>query len=292
MAREHGISWLNVPGRIGETWNPIVGCSPVSEGCKYCYAARMAKRLWGMDALGTYAGLTTGGVYNGKIARGRQPGLPAAWRNPRFCFVCSMSDFCHESVPPEWNDDVLRTIAASRANHRYAFLTKRPERLGAVFGGWESLQDRIILGTSVENQKTADVRLPHLLKLAARGWKTMVSYEPALGPIRFGDYWDRGDGYHAIHWLVIGGETGPGARACDVEWIRSAAGQAAAAGVRCFVKALGSQPLWGKYGGSSCTAHEARCVGGLSDSRGAIPSEWPEDLQRVREWPEFLTRGA
>ena len=278
MAREHGISWLNVPGRIGETWNPVIGCSPVSEGCKNCYAARMAKRLWGMDALGTYAGLTTGGVYNGKIARGRQLGLPAAWRKPRFCFVCSMGDFCHEAVPQEWNDDVLRTIAAGSVHHRYAFLTKRPERMAGVVEGWGDLRDRIILGTSIENQKTADERLPHLLELAAQGWQTMVSYEPALGPVDFGFRNEP-----RIDWLVIGGETGPGARACDVEWIHSAAGQAAAAGVRCFVKALGSQPL------CSCTAHEARCVGGLSDSRGAIPSEWPEDLQRVREWPEFLT---
>jgi protein gp37 len=88
-----------------------------------------------------------------------------------------------------------------------------------------------------------------------------------------------------IGWVIVGGESGPGARPCDVDWIRSIVAQCRAAGVPAFVKQLGSRPRWGRLGGDLGTAHQARAAGGISDSKGKLPEEWPEDL-RVREWPE------
>ncbi len=300
MSKPHGIAWLNVPGRTGITWNPIVGCSPVSPGCKNCYAAAMAKREASMGQR-QYQGRTTkNGAYNGttKLVK-KMLDRPLGWkRKPRFCFVCSMGDLFHDNVCDTWLGAVLATIANSRDCHRFALLTKRPERMAWIFDnyvGMGELGNKVILGTSIENQETADERLPHLLSLAAQGWKTWVSYEPALGPVDFGLF--RTTPYsvaNALHrhlrpsWLVIGGETGPGARECCVDDLLDVRYAAHRSGVSIFVKQLGSKPVWrARSNGPTPDGLPLQ----LTDRRGADPSEWPEDVQ-VREWPEFLTEGV
>jgi protein gp37 len=154
------------------------------------------------------------------------------------------------------------------------------------------------LGVSVEDQRTADERIPVMLTLpAAVRW---VSYEPALGPVDFagevgGDDWlgDRHDdapGEAGIDWIVVGGESGPGARPFDLAWARSTVAACKAAGTKCFVKQLGAHPVAvpveGPFqkttaGGDPWPAQPLN----LRDPKGGDPSEWPEDL-RVREWPE------
>lgn len=136
------------------------------------------------------------------------------------------------------------------------------------------------LGVSVEDQATADERIPLLLQTpTAVRW---VSYEPALGPVTFDGYlanheWENGVP-GGVNWLVCGGESGPGARPCNTEWIRGAVKQCKAAGVPCFVKQLGSQPLQPRDG--DLPIHMM-----LRDRKGGIMCEWPTDLQ-IRQYPK------
>jgi len=227
-------------------------------------------------------------------------------------FVNSMSDLFHEALPDEAIDRVFAVMAWCR-RHTYQVLTKRPERMRAYSAGMAALspKDRsrrlvasmyrghpaeyvvradntpdehvgdlewplrcVWLGTSVEDQATADQRVPLLLQTpAAVRW---VSYEPALGPVRF--HWglvhDQGE---RLHWIVIGGESGPGARPFDVAWARSTVAQCKAAGVPAFVKQLGARPLDSE---GRCNAHLAV----MKSRKGGDMAEWPEDL-RVREFP-------
>lgn len=195
-----------------ETWNPIVGCSRISEGCRNCYAERMAYRLAAMDREGYNDGVVRGVGY---IERpGRQPRMhgewtgqtrlirhvldkPFGWQKPRRIFVCSMGDIFHESVTPEMLLPVFETMAWAK-QHTFLVLTKRPERIKPML--YPDLSDvhtaehsrlsrtmplpNVWLGVTVENQPRADERIPVLMDLPAA--RRFVSVEPMLGPIRMG----------------------------------------------------------------------------------------------------------
>lgn len=274
-----------------ETWNPIRGCSRVSAGCDHCYAIRQAHRQ--NHPGGAYEGLTkirTRMDWSGVVRLVPEKlDEPLKWRKPRRVFVNSMSDLFHESLPFLDIDDVFETMAEAD-RHTYQVLTKRPERM-LEFCQWRNQRwgrpplANVWLGISVEDQRTADERIPLLLQTPAA--VRFVSYEPALGPVDFGPTWMDRDRYGAncidggatIDWIIVGGESGPGARPCDVAWIRSVVQQCKAAGVPCFVKQVGSRPV---------VQHPMQ-VGALvdapcADRKGGDPSEWPEDL-RVREFP-------
>jgi protein gp37 len=247
-----------------------------------------------------------------------------------------MTDAFARFVPDGWMDQML-AVAAETERHTYQFLTKRADRALKYFSD-SSLEDRLTniwqgrgegretwnlmlplknvwLGTSVEDQKTADERIPLLLETpAAVRW---VSYEPALGPVdlrnlRDGtfnaldgiDYEDIGDirdagifsknGVLGLNWLVCGGESGPNARGFDIAWARSIIAQCKAAGVAVFMKQIGSrpvstqkeqrpwEPLFHDAHGRQPTGEYAIV---LKDKKGGDWNEWPEDL-RVREFPE------
>jgi protein gp37 len=137
--KRHKISWLNIPGYIPETWNPIIGCSKISEGCKECYAEKMARRLKAISqvgrqaALGPYSEVITFGKWNGKTHLVESAlEKPFHWKQPRAIFVCSMSDLFHENTPFEWIDKVI-TCAALSPKHIFIVLTKRPERMLEYF---------------------------------------------------------------------------------------------------------------------------------------------------------------
>ena len=142
------------------------------------------------------------------------------------------------------------------------------------------------LGTSCEDQTRADERIPHLLKCPAA--VRFLSLEPLLGPINITriaeEHGLASPGVDALDWVIAGGESGPGARPCSMEWIRSIVSQCKAAGVACFVKQLGSDPFYDRFGpdheGTAPRFHHPT----LKDRKGGDPSEWPEDL-RVREFP-------
>jgi protein gp37 len=241
------------------TWNPIRGCSRVSEGCRNCYAERIAARFGGpvehqdKSDFPFYeiAEMTDAGPrWTGKVELVESAlYLPLRWKKPRRIFVNSMSDLFHEKIPTEWINTIFGVMHAAPW-HIYQILTKRAELMRAwAFPNTGLAQMKNIwLGVSVENQKTADERIPLLLQTpAAVRW---VSYEPALGPVDFTDI--MGQNYlkefetpadikipRALDWLVAGGESGPGARPAHPGWFRAVRDQCAAAGVPFFFKQWG-----------------------------------------------------
>lgn len=302
MAGDSSIQWTDA------TWNPVRGCSRVSSGCEHCYAERQAARFNGPGQ--PYEGLTRatahGPVWTGKVRL--VPELldwPLRKRKPLRIFVNSMSDLFHEDVPDEFIAKVFGRMRIT-PRHTYQILTKRPERMRAwvnqqmPYIGWPL--PNVWLGVSVEDLAMADERIPLLLQTPAA--LRFVSYEPALGPVDFREYL-RGPRWFAseqpmnrwLDWLIVGGESGPGARPCDVAWIRSAVKQCRAAGVPVFVKQLGArlrvtgdaQDALGSMLGQRRMERMRDCDGDwrvvLRDRKGGDPSEWPEDL-RLREMPE------
>lgn len=255
--RKGGIAWTDT------TWNPIRGCSRVSEGCRNCYAERMAARFAGPGQ--PYEGLVTDGRWNGKVRLVREHLLdPLHWRRPRRVFVNSMSDVFHPEVP---DDDILRLFMVMReaSQHSFELLTKRPERMRYLLSNWLPAAEaaargnlelsppppapNIWLGVSVEDQATADRRIPPLLKTpAAVRW---VSCEPCLGPIDL-DPWIgctcedpqgcpgvAGDGCPGLNWVIVGAESGPHRRPMSPDWVLNLRDQCHAAGTAFFFKSWG-----------------------------------------------------
>jgi protein gp37 len=195
------------------TWNPVAGCTIITAGCSNCYAMRMAARL---EAMGVekYRGLTrrSGGrpVWTGRI-RTDEAALdaPRAWRGCRLVFVNSMSDLFHPDVPVEFVARVWKVMAET-GQHTYQILTKRPEHMADVLSGGEfAVLPNVWLGTSVES---ADVlhRLDHLRRTPAA--IRFVSFEPLLGSVKGADL-------TGIDWAIVGGESGPKARAIAETWV-------------------------------------------------------------------------
>lgn len=363
-----------------QTWNPVVGCQYVHEGCRNCYAATMTRRL---EAMGQkdYVGLTTANHFNGKVrCLPDRLDIPLRRRKPTEYFVNSMSDLFHPDVPFEFIDRVFAVMALT-PRHRYMVLTKRAGRMREYFS-WHDpalpigrtdrpdlichaagkrwgidLMDwplqNVALGVSVSDQETADALIPDLLATPAR-WR-FVSYEPALGDVNFiralseaaedciwseAHQWGGecelcgGEGVReyndapeewgedcpsevnhlipcrgcaeleldkrirvaskaGLHGIIFGGESGPGARPCNVAWARSTREQCKAAGVDFFCKQLGSKPYESAADGPAVRAWgDARIqINGefvqihLRDRKGGDEAAWPEDLRRCRRLP-------
>ncbi|HEV7278410.1 MAG TPA: phage Gp37/Gp68 family protein [Devosiaceae bacterium] len=347
MADNTGIEWTDA------TWNPLRGCSRVSEGCRHCYAEGVAARFSGLgqpyEGLARFvvtktaaAGKTTQlpprreARWTGKIAFAGEAVLtqPLRWKRPRKIFVNSMSDLFHESVPDEWIDRIFAVMALC-PQHTFQVLTKRPERMRAYmlerwqpapaqrfeFGGdvfdvpaetvgegrrdqverecegfirefklddteraelWDE-QDRlkimqwawplpnVWLGTSVEDQVTADTRIPYLLQTPAA--VRFISAEPLLGQLNLsafvapamhinGNPSPEGlasivamakaaaiaHGGVFLDWVIVGGESGPGARPMHPDWARELRDQCAAAGVAFLFK------QWGEWAPGECAS--------------------------------------
>lgn len=294
MPKQHKIGWLNIPGYIPETWNPIVGCTKISEGCDHCYAERMANRLasiavkddstpLNLDGIGAYGEVINPyGEWNGKTQL-----IPSAldkplkWVKPRAVFVCSMGDLFHDTVLFSHIDDVMQVIFTN-PQHIFIVLTKRPERMAEYFaylntemkdyGGYEAAKN-LWLGVTAENQQRANQRIPVLLKIPAA--KRFVSIEPMLGHIYLFESEDDfsynyldGSRFCAgmnepiidtkLDWVIVGGETGPGARPMHPDWVRSVRDRCINDNVPFFFKGWGTyRPLtttklieklpWGDY---------------------------------------------
>jgi len=255
------------------TWNPVRGCSLVSAGCTNCYAMRQAHRFSKLEE--PFEGLTRrtehGPVWTGEVRLVEEAiEEPLRWRKPCRVFVNSMSDLFHEEVPLWFVHEVFETMRAA-SWHTFQILTKRPERAVMITEVGKPPPRNIWLGTSIEDQATADKRIPLLLKTpAAVRW---ISYEPALGPVTIDP-----ELLPFLQWIVVGGESGPGARPCNLDWIRNIVRQCRAACVPVFVKQLGANVWFGatQYGPASPKY--------IRDRKGSDPAEWPEDL-RVREYP-------
>jgi protein gp37 len=218
MADRSSIEWTDA------TWNPITGCSIATAGCARCYAMVLAGTR--LKHHPSRAGLTretkAGPVWTGEV-RFNEAWLeqPLRWTRPRKIFVCAHGDLFAPGVPVTWID---RVFAVMRQAHRHSFqvLTKRPDTmLDYVRGVWASKKENgaprpnVILGASVERQREADLRRPAMAELAAAGWPTWCSYEPALGPVDW-------RGWEFLRCLVSGGESGKDARPNHPDWHRGA----------------------------------------------------------------------
>jgi len=202
------------------TWNPVRGCTKVSPGCKHCYAERFAERFRGVPGHPFEQGFDLRLVPE-------MLELPLRWRAAKLIFVNSMSDLFHEQVPEDYIRRVLE-IVASTPRHQFQILTKRPQRLEA-FAAEHQLPPNAWFGVSVEN---ADYtwRIAHLQRLEAR--VRFLSLEPLLGPLGQLDL-------RGIDWVIVGGESGPGARPIRPEWVRDIREQCTELGVPFFFKQWG-----------------------------------------------------
>ena len=233
------ISWCT------KVFNPVRGCSIVSDGCRNCYAQRQAHRFNFKD--GPYEGLTrmtsSGPKWTGVIkVVEKHLDDPIHWHNPERIFVGSMSDLFHPQVPDSLVLRVWRTMRLTE-RHTYLILTKRADRMR----DWSHVMNdpplpNVHVGVSVENQAMADERIRLLLETpAAVRW---LSCEPLLGPIDLTDWLLMEP---PIDWVVVGGESGPGHRPMKIEWLESIVYQCGATATPVYVK-QDSGPRPGKQG--------------------------------------------
>ena len=202
------------------TWNPVTGCDKVSPGCAHCYAERMARRLQAMGQRNYHDGFAV-------RTHEHMLGHPLRWKKPLRIFVNSMSDLFHADIPVEFIERVFGVM--NKANwHQYQVLTKRSQRLRELSDrmNW---QPQIWMGVSVENQRHA-FRIDDLRRTGAA--VKFLSLEPLLGPLPDLNL-------EGIDWVIVGGESGPGARPMRPEWVAGIQEQCARARVKFFFKQWG-----------------------------------------------------
>ena len=278
MGDKTGIEWTDA------TWNPVRGCSRVSTGCENCYAEQVAHRFSGPGL--AYEGLASGGRWTGKVKLVREKlDQPLRWQRPRRIFVNSMSDLFHPEVPFEYVAAVFGVMAATSSRHTYQVLTKRADRMLEFYQWLDDQKDlgdyptrallcgshakrhisrpieipgigwplpNVWLGVTAENQATWSWRVEYLHQCPAA--VRFVSVEPMVGPIDpclF--HWRK-----HIHWIICGGESGPGARPMHPEWARSLRDQCAEAGVPFLFK------QWGEW---APVPAASRCRPGIESLR-------------------------
>jgi len=202
------------------TWNPLTGCTKISPGCKHCYAERMANRLQAMGSPNYAAGFNL--AVHPHLLR-----APLSWKKPRMVFVNSMSDLFQRDVPESFIQQAFEVMREARW-HRFQILTKRSDRLAKLSKRicWPA---NVWMGVSVESDRYVH-RIDRLRKTGA--WVKFLSLEPLLGPL---DQLNLSD----VDWVIVGGESGPGARPLKPEWATSIRDQCISAGVPFFFKQWG-----------------------------------------------------
>ncbi len=214
MATKSRIEWTE------STWNPITGCSKISPGCKNCYAERMARRLHAMRQANYRNGFKL-------TVHPHTVGLPLSWKKPQMVFVNSMSDLFHAKAPKDFIMEIFTTMNQA-CWHMYQILTKRAEQLTKLdkMLPWA---DNIWMGVTVESADYV-YRIDHLRE--SRSLNKFISFEPLLGSV--GTLNLKG-----IDWVIAGGESGPGARIVQKEWIIEIRDQCIDAGIPFFFKQWG-----------------------------------------------------
>ena len=273
-----GISWTNT------TWNPIVGCSKVSSGCDHCWAERMARLHYHDEFSNGWDGHVK--LFPERLNQ------PLHWRKPRKIAVGLMGDLWHPTVPNNYIAAVLG-FAHTAKQHTFQFLTKRAGRLPEFFawfqewtmGAWPREYSHVQLGVSCECQEAADLRIPLLLQTPAA--VRFVSCEPLLGPIKL----TRHHAYCPSHdfdsgfctgacpdrrypdWIIVGGESGPGARPMFFDWASTLLDQCKAASIPFHLK------QWGEYAPSNYNGMYHFPISGCSE--GCFPFQAHSDKTRL-----------
>lgn len=214
MPTKSNIEWTEM------TWNPVTGCTKISQGCKHCYAERMAKRLTAMGS----------DRYRNGFKVTLHPDLlevPMRWKKPRTVFVNSMSDLFHEEIPEAYIARVFETMGRC-PQHTFQVLTKRAERL-AELAPRLRWSPNVWMGVSVEDSRVVD-RIDSLRQVPAG--VRFLSLEPLIGPLE-------GLNLGGIDWVIVGGESGPRARPMKQEWVQSILRQCRTASVAFFFKQWG-----------------------------------------------------
>jgi len=214
MSERSAIEWTNA------TWNPTRGCTKVSPGCKHCYAETFAERFRGVPGHAYESGFDLQLVPSALE-------LPLRWRAGRLIFVNSMSDLFHERIPREYIARVF-DVMRKATQHQFQVLTKRADRL-EDFAGHIDVPPNVWLGVSVESDEFK-WRMNHLRRVRTR--IRFLSIEPLLGALGRLNL-------SGIHWVIVGGESGPGARPMEAQWVRAIRSQCREAGVPFFFKQWG-----------------------------------------------------
>ncbi len=269
MSRKSTIEWTN------STWNPVTGCTKVSAGCDHCYAERLSERFRGVKGHPFETGFDL-------TLRPERLEQPKHWRRPQLIFVNSMSDLFHKDIPTQYIHRVFDTMEQADW-HIYQVLTKRSSLMrDFVRQRYESLPapPHIWLGVSIEDA-AAMTRLRHLKQTNAS--TRFVSFEPLLGALGSVDLTD-------IHWVIAGGESGPGARPVKVEWLRELRDQCRAQRVAFFFKQWGGRTP--KAGGNTLDGRqwqeypdiEHNQILGASLQVAGAPSDDPSTPMEVGPW--------
>lgn len=214
MGSKSSIEWTE------STWNPVTGCTKISPGCQHCYAEQMAKRLKAMGQRNYQNGFKL--TLHENVLN-----LPLSWKKPQFIFVNSMSDLFHEDIPFEFIEKTFDVMHKARW-HRFQILTKRAERLEILYSKLK-WSPNIWMGVTVENNDYT-FRIDCLRKTNAR--IKFISFEPLIGPIHDVNL-------TGIDWVIVGGESGPGARKLNLEWVIELRDQCIESGVSFFFKQWG-----------------------------------------------------
>ncbi|MCX6500794.1 MAG: DUF5131 family protein [Arthrobacter sp.] len=322
MGENTKIEWCD------HSWSPWRGCTKVSPGCANCYAETLSKRFpvvfgqWGKGKPRVKAKNWNDPV---KWNRTNKDGFTVS--DPPITVFPSLCDWLDEEVPIEWLAEFLRLVHDT-PNLTWLLLTKRPENwhsrlvdvrlrlahmaiaeadnakkhkaLNAWLELWrsgDSPPSNVWVGTSVEDQTRADERIPAMLEIPATG--RFLSVEPLLGQVDLNRWLLAEHGRRqigappGISWVICGGESGHGARPCNVEWVRSLVRQCKSAGVATFVKQLGASPVIVPQGYDPIdgTLPRPHPLFSVTHTKGGDPDEWPEDL-RVREFPQRFGKEA
>jgi protein gp37 len=306
MADKSKIEWCDA------TWNPITGCTPISEGCRNCYAERMAKRFPKLHGeFDAPKGAPRIGVsFRVPVFHPDRLDRPARWKRPRRIFVGSMTDLFHDHIPLSWLTDVM--VAMDRAKHHtFMVLTKRPERMKAYLDDI-GIQPppHIWWGVTAENQQTADERIPILLQTHAA--KRFVSVEPMVGPVDLENlanyHWRQEEeldpnwpkvrldalrghmkgpddmGLNRLDWVICGGESGLGARPMHPSWAELLRTQCQEARVPFFFKQWGE---WSPY----CPDNFEEPKGATAINPDGTIAYVAGDDDHISNWSENLMDG-
>lgn len=290
MADKSNIEWTDA------TWNCLYGCSLVSPGCKHCYAVLQTHRIAGvhdnykhLTVLGDHGPEWSGDVF----MHADKLEQPLRWQRPRMVFVNSLSDVFHPGVDDDFVAAMFAVMGAA-SQHQFQLLTKRPERMHAwfkrvsgLYGGnpWKILEHceraavkyglnvnaggtwplrNVWIGVSVESQTFAEKRIPFLLQTPAA--IRFLSMEPLLGAVDL----TRDDWIHKLDWVIVGGESGPGARPMDPEWVRDIRDACVVNRVPFFMK------QWGNFDADGVKHRSKKETGCLID--GVDYKQWPRQV--------------